>query len=181
MIAWEPFRLADVVHDLSHLHPRRLTLTFAARDGKPAQHYIVDVIFGLHCFTRAVNPEAGDAEEALRYRDKRETRIFCHRRYALSFKLPEVVGSLPLRPCYHTGRGNFLLLEWVDESGERQEYEIYITVTRSRERGALRLYVQSAYVRDRTHIGSRPRRRVLKTRVLLHNTLHGKPIRIPPD
>lgn len=179
MIAWEPFRLAGVVHDLSHLHPRRLTLTFAARDGKPAQHYIVDVIFGLHCFTRAVNTEVGDAEAALRYRDKRETRIFCHRRYALSFRLPEVVASLLQRPCYHTGKGNFLLLEWIDEAGIRQQYEIYIAVARAQARGVLRLYVQSAYVRERNHIGNRPKRRVLRTHVLLFNTLHGKPIRFP--
>ncbi len=109
MIAWEPFRLAGVIHDLSHLHPRRLTLTFAARDGKPAQHYIVDVIFGLHCFTRAVNTEVGDAEAALRYRDKRETRIFCHRRYALSFRLPEVVASLPLASVLPHGQGQLPL------------------------------------------------------------------------
>jgi len=156
-------------------------LTFAARDGKPSQHYVLDVVFGLHCFTRANAPGHGDGDPALRYRDARETRTFCHRRYALSHRLPGVITSLLQRPCYHTGKGNFLLLEWIDETGTRQEYEIYITVTRIKERGVLRLYVQSAYVRDRTHIGSRPKRRALRTHVLLFNTLHGKPIKAPRD
>ncbi len=178
MIAWHPFRLGEAIYDLSHLHPRRIEFVQPAKGDLPERRYQVQLIYGLHCFTRS--PAQDEAvDPAWHYGDSRETRIFCPRRYALSRLLPGIVEGLVARPCYHTERGNFFVIELVDEAGVAQQYEVYFTASRATERGVLNLYVQSAYVRDRLH-QNRPKKKSIRLQVILYNTLHNKPIKAPP-
>ncbi|WP_199544566.1 hypothetical protein [Paraburkholderia kururiensis] len=179
MITWSAFSYAGVDYDLSHLYPRRIEFVLPARGDQPERTYPVQIIFGLHCFTRSAEPgEAVDPE--LFYSDARETRVFCPQRHRLSMLLPAIIDGLASRPCYHTGKGNFFVVEMVDGQGTRQEYEVYFAASRAAERGVLNLFVQSAYVRDRAHKGNRPKKKPIRLHVILHNTLTNRPIKEPP-
>src|SRR5208282_2728275 len=123
MIRWRPFTHQGKVYDLTHLHPRTVVYEQAAKGDKPSRRYTVDVIFGLHCFTHRIE-EADQPDKALLYADNRETRTFDFRRYRLSHLLPEIIGGLPHRRCYHSGKGNFFTIEITDENGRQAEYDI---------------------------------------------------------
>ncbi|MEX3959518.1 hypothetical protein [Trinickia sp. EG282A] len=179
MIAWKAFSYAGVSYDLSHLHPRRIEFILPAITGHPERRYAVQVIFGLHCFTRSSKP--GEVVDlAMSYRDTRETRVFCPQRYGLSMLLPTIIAELATRPCYHTGKGNFFVVEAVDDGGAKQEYEVYFAASRAVERGLVNLFVQSAYTRDPAHRSNRPKKKPIRLHVILHNTLTNRPIKEPP-
>ncbi|WP_454762501.1 hypothetical protein [Cupriavidus campinensis] len=175
MIAWEPFRHAGEVYDLSHLHPRRVQWTQPALGQLPERVFDVQLVFGLHCFTRQT--KQGEAcNNALHYGDARETRIFCGRRYQLSRELPHIITSLPQRKCFHTEKGNFVTMEPVIESDAKHNYEVFFTVSRSSMRNVLNLYVQSAYIRDEVHRRVVRQYGSIRLFSILRNTLARKPI-----
>jgi hypothetical protein len=118
---WKPFEFRGKVYDLAHLHPLSVIYKQPAKANAPARVYRVDVIFGLHCFTRGRN-EDETIESALLYGDDRETRVFDLVRFELSKRLPEIIDTLPRRKCYHTGKGNFFSIEIVQ--GGRQCHRI---------------------------------------------------------
>lgn len=179
MICWAPFQYGEATYDLSHLHPRQVVFRQAAADGRPEREYVVQVIFGLHCFTR--NPKDGEPapEPALWYSDSRESRIFDFGRYELSKQLPGVIDQLLERKCYHSGKGNFFVVELVTVDGQKAEYEIYFDASRASVKGVVNLYVQSAYVRDQKHAGNRPKRKPIRFQIILFNIANGRPISIP--
>jgi hypothetical protein len=178
MIKWKSFAFEGTVYDLTHLHPKRLNYRQAAAGDKPERVYTVDVTFSLHCFTRGIKP-GEQPHPSLLYADSRECRVFDFRRYTLSRELPVIVDELHRRKCYHSGKGNFFVVELVTNEGERLDYEIYFEASRSPRKGVLNLYVQSAYVRDEAHRGNRPKKKPIGFTVILFNVLNNKPIRIP--
>lgn len=178
MIHWKPFEFEGVIYDLAHLHPKSLIYQQAATGGKPEREYKVDVIFSLHCFTRGIKPDE-KPHQSLLYADSRERRIFDFGRYALSKWLPQIVDELNRRKCYHSGKGNFFVVEVVTEQGEKLEYEIFFEASRASKKGVVNLYVQSAYVRDEAHRGNRPKKKPINFTVILFNVLNNKPIKIP--
>lgn len=135
----------------------------------------------MHCFTRGLNIHAGEElrhiDSDLHYSDSRETRIFSFARYKLSFNLPDIAKSVSERPCYHTGKGNFFVIDLVGSNGEKLEYEVYFQVSRER-RGLLKLFVQSAYARDERH-SSQPKKKKIGFFVIAQNIQSNKPINIP--
>jgi hypothetical protein len=175
---WKPFQFRGKVLDLAHLHPRSLTYQQPAKGNAPARVYRVDVIFGLHCFTRGRDQEAPQ-EKALLYGDDRETRVFDFVRYELSKRLPEIIEDLPQRKCYHTGKGNFFSVEIVSGDGSVVEYDVFFAASRSSTKGKINLFVQSAYVRDAEYLSNRPDRKPIGFYVILFNTLNNKAIRTP--
>lgn len=178
MVAWAPFTHRGTVYDLSHLHPRLIEVVQPASGDKPAVTYRVQLGYGLHTFTRGV--KAGETpNQELLYRDRRECRIFDFDRYRLSFQLPDITSGLHLRKCYHTGKGNFFVVEAVGVDGVPVEYEVYFEASRASQRGVLNLFVQSAYVRDDAHKGGQPKRKPIKFYVLMHNIQANKPIKVP--
>lgn len=179
MIAWSPFVHDGVTYELTHLHPLTLTFEQAAQAGKPQRIYSVQVIFSLHCFTRAAL-KTEDLQGPLRYADSRETRIFDFARYEQSKRLVEIVEALPTSPCFHTNHGNFFTVKSLNPStGQQETYEVYFTASRSSSKGTpLNLFVQSAYVRDRHH-ANKPSRKKISFFVILHNTLNGVAIKAP--
>lgn len=179
MIHWKPFELEGTIYDLTHLHPKRLVYRQEAKDSKPARVYVVDVIFSIHCFTRKIKP-GENPDQSLLYADTRESRVFDFRRYELSKGLLAIVDGLHRRKCHHSGKGNFFVVEIVNQEGELMDYEIYFDATRSSERGVVNLYVQSAYVRDEAHRGNTPRKKPIGFSIILFNILNNKPIRIQP-
>ncbi len=120
-------------------------------------------------------------DPGLLYSDSRETRIFDFRRYDLSRHLPAIIESLITCKCFHAGRGNFFTVRVLDEHGNKVDYEIYFTVSRSSRQGAVNLYIQSAYARDAEHRSNKPRisPRPVRFSVILFNTLNRKPIKAP--
>lgn len=70
------------------------------------------------------------------------------------------------------------MTEPVDGSEGRKTYEVYFNVSRV-NRGLLRLFVQTAYVRDRAHGFSQPKRKKINFFVIAHNTRVGKEIKAP--
>lgn len=175
---WKPFQFEGAIYDLSHLATKQVLYHQAATGDKPEREYRVDVIFSMHCFTRGMK-DGETSDPALLYRDSRECRIFDFRRYRLSKCLPEIVDGLDKRKCYHSGRGNFFVVEIVNDEGEWENYEIFFKASRSSRKGVVKLCVQSAYVRDTKHAGNQPKKKPIKLAVILHNTLNNKPIKSP--
>lgn len=142
----------------------------------PGECYEVDVIFGLHCFTR--KPRPGEAvDPASIYPDSYESRVFDLSRYENSFRLPEFIQSLPSNKPRHNGsRGNFFAVEITSKDGQKREYDIFFKVKKV-AKGQLQLFVESAFVRDPAYNSTRPNGRPIGFWVILHNTLHGKRIR----
>jgi hypothetical protein len=161
------------------LHPKTVVYQQAAKGEKAAQSYTVNIMFGLHCFTRGPRAGAQQVDPILLYADSREKREFDFQRYELSKRLPAIVESLPRRKCFHTGKGNFFSIDIIDDQGRHFEYDVFFAVSRS-SRGGLNLFVQSAYVRDDLHASSRPHKKPIGFFVILFNTLHDRPIDLPP-
>jgi hypothetical protein len=136
-------------------------------------------LFSLHCFTRSGEGETVDA--GMRYSDHRERRIFDFRRYDLSLQLPAIVKSLKTCKCFHTEHGNFFTVSIVDEAGDKVDYEINFTVSKSSKAGIINLFIQSAYPRDAAYSSSRPRKhpKPIGFPVILHNVLNKIPIKAP--
>jgi hypothetical protein len=178
MISWKPLVYQGEMYDLSHLHPKLIDVVQPAKDGMPERIYRVQLIYSLHTFTRGVKPrESSDA--ALLYSDSRESRVFDFGRYELSKQLPAIVEGLQARKCYHSGKGNFFVIEIVGSGAAPVEYEVYFEASRSSQKGVLNLFVQSAYVRDEEHKGGRPNKKPIRFCVLLFNIQNNKPIRTP--
>lgn len=178
MIHWKAFEFDGVIYDLTHLHPKRLTYSQPAKGDKPERVYEVDVIFSMHCFTRGIK-QGESPDKNLLYMDSRESRVFDFRRYALSKELPAIVEELHRRKCHHSGKGNFFVVEVINQEGERLDYEIYFEASRSTKKGIINLYVQSAYVRDAAHGNNTPKKKPIGFTIILFNILNNKPIRIP--
>lgn len=157
--------------------------TQPAKGDKPEQLFSFIVEFGLHCFTKGPNKHKGkvlaDYPEELYYSDHRETRIFCFRRHRLSLQLPAIARNISQETCFHTGKGNFFVIEIVDEAGDSAEYEVYFKVSRASKKGYLRLFVESAYIRKQSHGTSQPTKKKIGFFVIAHNTRTGKAIKPP--
>jgi hypothetical protein len=168
---WSPFVHTSGTYDLSHLQDRIITYEQPAQDGKPERIYNVEVVFSSHCFTRS--PREGETVDQLLVYPG-EKRIFDFDRYELSRMLPEILRQLPSRACYQTGGGNFFSIEL----REKGSYEIYFTVEKV-GRGRIKLFVQSAYLRDAGH-GSRSKGYKIGFFVILYNRLTNRAIKITP-
>jgi hypothetical protein len=171
--------IEGVIYDLSHLDPLSFDFVIPEKDGRPRQLYAIDVIFSWHCFTRGIAP-GEDFPKALAISRGRETRLFDERRYRFSRQLPGIIRDIGSRKCFHTGKGNFFTVEFIDEEGARVEYTIFFKVSQSVTRSGLTLRVESAYARgSRVPVG-RPRPpRPVRFSVIAYNTATGKPIREP--
>ena len=123
MIHWKPFEFEGVIYDLIHLHPKKLVYRQVAAGNKPEREYQVDVFFSLHCFTRGIKKDE-QPNKSLLYADSRESRVFDFRRYFLSKELPLIVDELHRRKCYHSGKGNFFVVEVLTQEGGKLNYRV---------------------------------------------------------
>ncbi len=164
-------------YSLSHLHPFIRSLELPATEKHPGRNVRVHVSFGLHTFTRAIQPL--DRDHQL-YRDNREVRRFCPERHAQSLELPTIIRTLENRRCeFARGRGGLINYVTVEmRSGER--YAVFFDLRRLKKIGpdAAHLMVQSAYVLDRSR--PTPRRGRISFQALLGHILRGTSPRPPP-
>jgi hypothetical protein len=168
---------ADERYTLSHLHPFIQQIELAASSKNPARNAQLYVAFGLHTFTRAIEP--GDGHRDL-YRDNREARIFCRTRYQRSLELPNIIRTLESRRCEFargmSGFVNYVTVETTD--GER--YAAFFELRRLKTLGshAIQLMVQSAYVLDPEK--PMPGKGRIHFHALLGHVLRGATPRLPP-
>lgn len=176
---WRPVTIEDRTYELSHLDPFTFEFVVSEKESRPPQVYAIDVLFSWHCFTRGI--AAGETfTGTLAYRHGRETRLFDERRYRFSKRLPGIIRDIGSRKCFHTGKGNFFTVEFVDEDGSRIEYAIFFKVSRRGKPGALTLSVESAYAQDNPVPRGRARPpRPIRFSVIAYNTATGKPIKQP--
>lgn len=177
---WKPFEYNGKTFDLSHVHPFEWEYTAPAADKRPERTYRMIVQFSMHTFTRGIEQGEG-VETAMIYRDEentKEERAFDFLRYELSNQLPDIIRGLGEKACYHTHHGNFFTIEATAPNGVASEYEVYFQLSRAKGKGEwLHLYIQSAYVRDKSHGTTQPRKRKIRFQVIAHNIIHGKAIK----
>lgn len=180
---WQIFNYKNKSYCLDHLDEIYYVFNHKSKDGKPDIFYPFLIEFGLHCFTRGLNPHRNESlhqiDKELIYYDSREGRIFDFDRYQLSKSLPEITKKISEKSCFHTGKENFFIIEIINDQGVLQDYEIYFKITRARN-GVLRLFVQSAYIRDSDHKSSQPKKKKISFFVIAHHVQKNKPIKIPP-
>ncbi len=176
-MSWGKFKYRDNEYLLDHLAPFDWTYQIEVGDGKPPEIYKFHIAFSHHCFTS--NPDSKSPfDQELQYPNEfNDGRQFDFRRYEHSKRLRKIIESLHKRTCLQTNHRNFLRIEIIDEKQENVEYEVYFRVTKTAQKGWLRLYVESAYVRDEDRKGSRPKTQNIKLRVIARNTQMGKKIK----
>jgi hypothetical protein len=157
---WAPAVIDGVEYDLSHLHPFDFTLELAAKGSLGPLTIYIRVSFGLHCFTRKVEPETPEGHQ---YRDSRELRAFCLERHEMSLRLPGIVQGLSERRCYEAQYNNYMTFEILDRLGQQRHYQMYFRVDLTK-RGEQRLllFVQSAFEREQPKKVQRMKPRLFK-------------------
>jgi len=86
--------------------------------------------------------------------------------------------SVSSRPCYNTGKGNFFIIDVLNDRGEPEEHEVYFKVSR-KQKGVLKLFVESSYRRDDEHGSRQPAKKKTGFFVIAHNTQRNKEIKVP--
>ena len=191
---WENFKRIGYIEiggnqiDLSHLSDKIYQFTIEASGNYPEINASMLVQYGSHCVSWG--PRHGEVIDFTVHGDERRIidgndihRCFCENRYQWSKNLPNIFSTLVDRHCFFTGRQNWLTIEILDPSGEHLEYEVFFRITRQSTH-MLRVYVESAYVRNSSHLRSRPmprrRRDKVRAKVLLAKRLRGEALRPPP-
>jgi hypothetical protein len=177
LIRWKPHTSSDGrTYPLAHLHPFRFTCELRNSADDTVRTIAVNVGFSLHVFTCASANASPGADE---YRDDRECRAFDHERYRASLQLGALIRGLETRRCYFARNDNFFTTERAFAL-PGHEYRVFFSLRRDRtDTDAVTLIVQSAYFRrmdwGRRDLPSKP----VAFRVILSNTLSGKPLREP--
>ncbi|MFM0153612.1 hypothetical protein [Paraburkholderia sediminicola] len=178
--------VASVRYGLSHLLASAFPLVIPSSAKFPTATATIHVEYTSHCVSFGPGAEGpldfetlGDERKILDHRHI--ARAFCFDRYHWSFRLPAIVAQLGERRCYFTGHSNWLVIEDVTHRGEPVEYEVFFRLRRAGA-SALRLVIESAYVRDvsKGRVGiPRNRRSIVRFRVMAAKILRGESIRDP--
>ncbi len=173
---WPAFEYQGQTFDLSHLHPFEHVFERPATDRSPAERFQVRVSFSSHCFTKKLDSnEVPDLE--LMYPCDFERRIFDRVRFRLSSQLPKLIRSLASkRVRQNLGKHKFFTVELIEDSGQGIEYDIFFRLVKS-GKGWLELIVETAFDRRPENRKNRPSGKPIRFWIVLHNTIHGKPIR----
>ena len=178
LLFWKDHRPSATEHyALAHLHPFIQQIELATTDKHSASRVELYISFGLHTFTRAIEPQDGDHEI---YRDNREARTFCLQRYHRSFELPRIFRTLEKRRC-EFARGMRGIVNYVTvETADCQRYAAFFDLRRFRKLGptAVHLTVESAYVLDQNRPA--PGKGRIHFHSLLGHVLRGTTPRRPP-
>lgn len=94
----------------------------------------------------------------------------------MSFLLPTIAREIGQRACFKTGKGNFFTIDVTTKEGQRIEYEVYFKVSKE-GRGRLRLFIESAYIRDKGYGSSQPQKKKINFFIIARNVQMGKAIK----
>jgi len=172
-------------YDITHLRTAKYRLVLKKTAKHPKLICIYLVKHRSHC--ACSGPKRGDVFDfsilgkGLRIVDEKgDERCFNKLRWELSHLLGRIMKTLPRRHCKRMSRQVWLTTETVWLGGELKEYEVYFTITKQ-DKQTLRIIVVSAYVRDPDYGDTKPTtpkpRRRVPGKILLANTLLGRPIR----
>lgn len=173
---------------MSHLQDTRFQFTIAETSECPEIQASMLIQFGSHCVS--IGPPMGKVFDFAKLGSDSKIidgrgieRCFCPDRHNLSKNLPDIIRSLPEgRKCYFTGQDNWLTVEVLGPGGVHQFYEVFFNVRRMSS-NAVRIYVESAYIRTEDRKNNQPRgfrkRDKIGSKNLLIKTLRREPIRRP--
>lgn len=173
-MTWRYINFQGQRYDLSHLQDFHFDVVRPPSDEGGGWEISVHVSFSWHCYTRAPN----ENEASHIYEKDRERRCFCPVRFRHSKLLPDIIQGLSERRVFHTGKGNYITVEIVEEDGTAIDYEIYFSIRKQGKKRPLRLVVESAYLRASDDVTYQKRKRQpIRFRVLVYNTHHGRRVR----
>lgn len=174
-------------YDLSHLEDARYHFTIPGNKTNDELKCELLVQYSSHCVSWGPKKNTAidfseHGEDRCVIDDKGIHRCFCDKRYQLSKSLPDIFATFDTRSCLFTGFDNWMTIDIQDPSGQRIDYEIYFNLTRQSST-LLRVYVESAYTRDKEDINKRPkasrRKDKVRAKVLMAKKLRGESIRRP--
>lgn len=178
--------VAQVRYDLAHMIGSPFDVAIAATNRFPALTVHIQVEFTSHCVS--FGPKKGEdldfqtlGGERLIRDHRNVARAFCFDRYRWSLRLPGLVRTLGNHACYFTGQENWLVIRDIDDLGQPVEYEIYFRLRR-RPPNALRLVIESAYVRDPGRPGPglpNSRKGRIRFQMMAAKVFRGEPLRDP--
>lgn len=134
------------------------------------------VVFGMHTFTRRIEP---DDDPRDRYSDDRESRTFCQVRYGLSKLLPGIVQELDQRQCgFARSKSGFVNYLTVDVR-DAERYGVFFNMRALRKYGphSMELAILSAYPFERGK--PEPSLGRIRFRVIVGHAFRGTKPRIP--
>jgi hypothetical protein len=162
---------------IEHLKPIHLLVETEAR---PRGVGIL-VQFSVHCYTEAAGWLLSSSEAPILLDERRQSRVYCPTRYALSKELPSIMRSIASRKVFITPEKNCM---WtgVRPDGIAGEYRVYFNLKKaSRIEGTeLRLYVESAYAPDGNRALPVNKHQAVRFKVLVDAILSGKPVKFNP-
>lgn len=176
-------------YDLAHLNDVHYRFTVEATKDSPDISFGVQVLFSSHCVSwGAKNGTLIDfhvhGRDRRIYDHRGQERCFCEDRYELSKQLPDIFSRFLDYKCFFTGHGNWLLVEIVDDQGNKSEYEVYFDIKKG-DGQQLVINVESAYIRNLSRKATQPNLAKLKlkdkvkAKVLAIKKLKGETIRAP--
>ena len=150
----------DNYYSLTHLQETQYTYRLAATQQYTEMQFRALIQYSSHCISFGSKQNQSlsftDKNKDKRIIDDRgNERCFCEDRYQLSMLLPNVFKTILDRVCFFTGHENWLTIEFVDKNGKKGEYEIFFRLYKE-TKGFLRVYVESAYVRDDHNLSNKP-------------------------
>jgi hypothetical protein len=157
---------------LEHLEP----ITFGCPCADIHRDIRIGVTFLNHCFTEKFDrTKHSEAQIVIRDGGSRP-RVFSPARYALSFRLRELVSSFPGKRVFQTAASrNYVYAAPLDIAGKT--YEVFFMLQRDKAKDLdLRLTVESAYPAD-GRLALRNRPRAIRFNVLAFKILKGEQIR----
>jgi len=173
--------------DVTHLRDAEYCFRIEATGRHPELRGVLVVGCGSHCISKGPKQEES-LDFSIHGEDRRIIdendvhRCFDETRYAHSLHLAAVFETFAERVCLFTGRRNWLTVEIIDDAEETQTYEIFFRIKRQSSH-TLRIFVESAYVRDSHRSHTRPvpltRRGKVSAKILMTKTLRGESIKRP--
>ena len=165
---WIPHKSKDgTVYVVNHLHPFQYRLTLQAKNNLPEMTVQVHVAFGMHCFTKQIQP--GDCPGDL-YSDAREQRTFEHLRYTLSKELPKIARTLTERHCAFAKNQNYVTVDCTASNGIKYRYGVFFNMKQIASKTIL-VTIQSAYPFETDK--AEPGQGRIRFNVLIGHTLRG--------
>lgn len=138
-------RIHGIKYSLKHIWPKNIIITLPAIDNHPELEIPTLIFFSNHCISKgAKKEEPYDMADHNGY-----PRIFCQRRYNLSFGLLKILKNIPNKKCLFVPGENYLHKDFRIKNGEYSPYCIYFSIARHRtEKNGLVMWINSAHIKN---------------------------------
>lgn len=166
---WHSFVYKGVQVNFNHLNARKHTYIHPSRE----ESYTLYITISHHVFTVGTKNSKNLSGLQIYPFKQEDPRVFCPKRYALSFYLPCILETLPEQFFYHGGYSRYCTCKLEDDDGKVIFYQVVFRVWK--ERGKMRFHVESAYP-----LSARPSKvKKVDFWVICHNLLRNKKLPKP--